>query len=78
METIKDLLRQRQHAEPAEVGVIKVYVRKQFQSEVGVTVQDKTIVISVPGAALAGSLRPHLYNLKNLCRTDKRLIIRIS
>ena len=78
METIKDLLRKRGQAEPEEVRVIKAYVREHFKSEVGVTVQDKMIVISVAGAGLAGSLRPRLHELTDKCRTDKRLIIRIS
>lgn len=78
METIKDLLGKRGQAEPEEVRVIKAYVRENFQSEVGVAVQDKMIVISVAGAGLAGSLRPRLHELTAKCQTEKRLVIRIS
>lgn len=64
--------------EPQEMVIIKEFVRETFRSNVGVAIQEKTIVISAPSAALAGALRPHSHTLAELCQTDKRLIIRIG
>ena len=68
----------RNFTEPPEFSVIKKFVQSLFQHVPKVSVSQQTIVISVPGAALAGALQPHLHELQALCETDKRLIIRIS
>jgi len=63
---------------PPEVAEIKAYVDRHFKSDVNITVQERAIVITTRSAALAGSLRPHLYKLKEQLKTDKKLIIRIG
>ncbi len=76
--SLQDILAKRQWEEPPEVQVIKEFVYQQFQTVPKVTIQSQQIIIQVPNAALAGSLRPHLHELHKLCRTDKRLMIRIG
>ena len=76
-EDLASILGQRNYDEPAESQVIRQFVQDKFKSEAGVMVGERQIVITVRGAALAGSLRMHLHELKKLCRTNKRLIIRI-
>jgi hypothetical protein len=77
-DSIADLLRNRDFEEPPEVRVIKDFIRKRFDADAQVTVQPRQIIIGVKGAALAGALRMHLHELKRLCATDKRLVIRIG
>ena len=57
--------------------IIKQFVREKFKSDAGVTIHDRQIIISVQGASLAGTLRMHLHELKRMCQTQKRLVIRI-
>lgn len=64
--------------EPPEVESIKTFVRKTFSSDVGVSVGPHSITITTPSASLAGSLRPHLYKLKDELNIDKKLFIRIG
>lgn len=78
MDTLKNLLGKQQHAEPAEVKIIKDYVIEKFDHEPRIMVQQQQIIIGVPNAALAGALRMHLHELQALCQTKKRLVIRIS
>jgi hypothetical protein len=78
MDTIKDLLARQERSEPAEIRIIKDYVREHFKSEVGVIMQQRQIIIAVPNAALAGTLRLHSHTLAEVCQTDKRLVIRIG
>jgi len=78
VDTLKDLLRRRGSAEPEEVRLIKAYVQQHFQSEVGVTVQARQIIVAAPNAALAGTLRLHSQHIAKACQTDKRLVIRIG
>jgi len=53
-------------------------VRQKFKSDALVAIREQQIIITVKGAALAGTLRMHAYELKKLCQTEKRLVIRIS
>ncbi len=77
-DSIADLLGKRSYDEPPEVSIIKNFIRENFRSESSVAIKDRQIIITVQGAALAGTLRMHLHALKELCKTEKRLVIRIS
>ena len=57
---------------------IKDFVKANFGQSVAVALRDQQIVITTPSSALAGALRPRLYELKKLCRTNKRLVIKIG
>ncbi len=76
-DSLADLLRKRDFEEPPEVRIIKDFIRKRFDAHVSVTVQERQIIIGVKGSSLAGALRMHLHELKKLCATEKRLLIRI-
>lgn len=77
-DSLADLLGKRNFEEPPEVRTIKDFVRKRFNADVSVAVQPRQIIIGVSGSSMAGALRMHLHELKKLCATDKRLVIRIS
>lgn len=76
--SIGDLLANRKREEPPEIAIIKGFVTEKFNQPTEVTIQEKQIVITVKGAALAGALRPLLPQLQERCETDKRLLIRIK
>lgn len=65
-------------AEPPEVRIIKAFVEKEYQQLASVVVQPSQIIILVKSAALAGTLRMRLPELKERCQTDKRLVLRIG
>lgn len=73
-----DILRNRRVDEPPEVQIIKSFVQKHFGASCRVVTQPQQIIIQVSGASLAGALRIKLHELQKLCKTDKRLIIRIG
>lgn len=76
-DSIADLLSKRDFDEPPEVRLIKDFIRKRFDVDVSVTIQQHQIIIGVKGAALAGALRMHLHELQRLVASNKRLVIRI-
>ncbi len=78
MDNLRDLLPSRKFNEPPEIKIIKKFVRDKFDEDVGIDVRPKQIIIAAPNAALAGALRMHLHELSDLCKTDKRLSIRIG
>lgn len=61
--------------EPTDFGVIRQFIRDNFDSEVKLQVRDQGIVISVPGSALAASLRFRLPELENLLENNYKLVI---
>ncbi len=75
--SLGDLLQPDKFKEPPEVQIIKDFIIQNFQQTPVVGVLPGQITISIKGAALAGTLRMRLPELKALCNTDKKLIIRI-
>jgi hypothetical protein len=75
--SMASILGNREFHEPREIQIIKTFVRKEFSSGCKVKLNDRTIVIEVDDASLAGSLRMHLHTLAKECDTKKRLTIRI-
>ncbi len=78
MQSLQDILGHKDFDAPPEVEAIKTFVRKNFSSDVGVTIQAHSITIITHSASLAGALRPLLHKLKKELDTDKRLFIRIG
>jgi hypothetical protein len=76
-DSLADLLAQKNFGEPTEIEVIKHFIKENFKSTCQVSINQRQIIISVPGAALAGALRMRLHELQALCQTEKRLVIRI-
>lgn len=77
-DSLGDLLKTNRFDEPDEIGIIKDFVMSRYKTEPEVIIHQQNIVIQVPSAALAGTLRMQLHELQALCQTQKRLVIRIS
>lgn len=75
---LADILADRFEEEPEEILIIKSYVMDNFSQTIAVAVRGEQLVITTKSSALAGALRPHLYKLRKLCATDKKLLIRIG
>ena len=78
MDSIKDLLRQKDFDKPDEIQQIKDFVKSKFDEEPAVKLTTNNIIITVSSAALAGALRMHLHHLAKDLRTEKKLLIRIG
>jgi hypothetical protein len=78
MDSLFNILDKRDYDEPEEVRNIKRYVEDKFNTAVGVMVRDKDIVINVPNAALASTLRMRVPDIKEKCKIEKRITFRIG
>ncbi|HYH36376.1 MAG TPA: hypothetical protein VD706_02655 [Candidatus Saccharimonadales bacterium] len=78
MHSLNSILSSKDFDEPPEMSSIKKYVQEEFQTTVSVLVRDKDIVIGVPSAALANTLRLRGPEIKRRCQIDKRLTFRIG
>ena len=78
MDSLLSILSDKDFDEPPEVQAIKKYIEENFHKDVSVLVRDKDIVVSVPGAALAGTLRMRAPDIRRRCQIEKRLVFRIT
>jgi hypothetical protein len=78
MDSLNDILSRKDLDEPPEIGAIKRYVRLKFQTDVGVSIQHNTIVITAANAALSSNLRMQTPQLQKEADTSKKIIIRIG
>ncbi|MEK7594171.1 MAG: hypothetical protein AAB436_00850 [Patescibacteria group bacterium] len=78
MDSLHSILSNKDFDEPPEMSAIKKYVQDEFGAEVGVQVRDKDIVISVPNASLANTLRLRGPEIKRRCQLGKKLTFRIG
>jgi hypothetical protein len=78
MDSLSNILGNRNFDEPPEMASIKKYVQDEFQATVGVLIRDKDIVIMVPSAALANTLRLRGPEIKRRCQLNKKLTFRIG
>ena len=78
MDSLNDILGRKDFDEPPEAAAIKRYVKTEFKTAVGVMVRERDIVIMVPSAALANTLRLRGPEIRRLVQTDKRLTYRIG
>lgn len=78
MDSLSNILGRKDFDEPAEIASIKKYVQDEFSTSVGVQVRDRDIVVTVPSAALANTLRLRGPEMKRRCQLTKRLTFRIE
>lgn len=78
MDSLFNILSKKDFDEPPEMTSIKKYVQDEFNIEVGVLVRDKDIIIKVPSAAMATTLRLRGPDIKRRCQLDKRLTFQIA
>lgn len=65
--------------EPAEIRLVKEYVRENFRENVHVAVRKRDIMVTVRSSALAGTLRARGSEiLRTIGVDDKRLVFRIG
>lgn len=78
MDSLFTILGKKDFDEPPEIASIQKYVFDEFKIKVGVRVREKDIIISVPSAALANTLRLRGPDLKRQCDITKRLTFQIG
>lgn len=75
--SIGDILSDKNFAEPPEIRQIKKFVQDTIGLSAAVSVTTDAFIVSVPSAAGAGALRPHINKLQNQLKSEKRIILRI-
>lgn len=75
---IGDIISKKQFSEPEEFKIIRRFVLDRFDEKVDLKIQNKMIVISVKGSALAGELQLCLHELSSSLPASTKLRIQIA
>lgn len=78
MDNLADLLSKVHKEEPPRVAALKKYVHDTHGKDIQVRVSKTHYLITVPGAALAHTLRIETAQIMHQCQLDKRLVIHIG
>lgn len=77
-DSLFDILQKKDFDEPPESVAIRHYVKENFGEIVEVVIRERDILVRVPSAALATTLRYRVQELRRIAGTRKRLIFQIS
>jgi hypothetical protein len=78
MDSLFDILANKDFSVPEEVKAIKTYVAKKYQQDVTVAINHNEIVISSQSAGLISSLRLNSPDLVEAAATNKKIRFRIG
>lgn len=78
MDSLESILSRYAKSEQPELAAIKRYVEEQYHTPVSAAISHNVIVITVPSAALANTLRLQITTIQSVCQLRKRLVFRIG
>jgi hypothetical protein len=76
MDSLQDILGQKSFRPPDEIGAIKEYILRRYKSPCRIKLERDTIVLNVPGSALAATVQLERQQLIAACGLTKKLFIR--
>lgn len=78
MDSLQDLISHYGKPEQPELLAIKRYVDEHFHTLVSTAIKDGTIIVTVPSASLANTLRLRINSIQEACNITQRLVFRIG
>ena len=78
MDSIKDLLINKNVDEPGEVSSLKEYLHSTFQISPIIQVSPKAIVVIVPNSKLATEVRGRVLEIERRCQLTKQLFVKVG
>jgi len=77
MDSLNDILKIKDFTEPNESLAIKNFVKKRFDEDISIKIQNDTIIVTSTSSSLADSLRQLSPHIQQIAKTTKKLIFRI-
>lgn len=78
MDSLESIISRYPAPEQPELAAIKLFISKHYGVIVQAAISGSMIVVTVPSAALANTLRLQITTIKEECKLEKRLIFRIG
>ena len=77
MDSLKDLLMQKNMDEPTEVAALREFIKSEFNVTPEIKVQQELITVFMPSAATASVLRMRYHEVKKRCQLTRKLYVKI-
>lgn len=78
MDSISDILSNKDFEIPDEVSAIKAYVAKEYDKDIAVAINGSDIIVSSRSAGLISNLRLNSPKLSQAAKTNKRIRFKIG
>lgn len=78
MDSLKDLLVQKNLDEPTEVTALRDYYQQLFKSVPGIKLTQNSIILTVPNGKIATEIRGRQLDIEMRCQLTKRLVVRVG
>ena len=78
MESLKDLLLEKNLDEPSEVTALRDYYQALFKKKPSVKITANAIVLTVPNGKIATEMRARQLDIEMRCQLTKKFIVRIG
>ncbi len=76
MDSLQDILGQKDFTPPDEIQAIKDYIKRRYDSFCRVKIEKRAIVVSVPSPTLAATIYLERQTLIEHCNLKQRLVVR--
>ena len=76
MDSLQEIMGRKNFTPPDEIETIKQYVKRRYDSLCRVKIERGTIIVTLPGSALAATVQMERQQLIEKCSLDKKLLIR--
>lgn len=76
MDSLQEIMGRKNFRPPDEMEAIKEYVTRRYNSSCKIKIERDTIVLSLPGSALAATVQMERQSLIDACGLTKKLFIR--
>jgi hypothetical protein len=76
MDSLQEILGKKDFTPPDEIAAIKDYIKRRYDSDCRVKMEQRAIIVSVPGSALAATIYLERQSLIEQCGLKLRLVVR--
>lgn len=76
MDSLQEIMGRKNFTPPDEIEAIKQYIKRRYNSGCKIKIERETIVLSLPGSALAATVQMERQSLIDSCVITKKLFIR--
>jgi hypothetical protein len=76
MDSLQDILGQKNFTPPDEINIIKDYIKRRYDSPSRVKIEKTAIIVSVPSSTLAATIYLERQTLIEHCNLKQRLVVR--
>jgi len=78
MDSLKDLLIQKNLDEPSEVTALKDYYQSNFKLPAIVKITQNSIILVVPNGKIATEIRSRTLEIQRRCQLTKKFFVKVS